>query len=106
MPRGARKQSSTAIYHVIMRGINKQTIFEEEEDKRRFLEILKKYNEISKFELYSYCLMDNHIHILLKAQYEELSVTMKRSVQVMSFGIIGVMEELAIYFKNDLKVKM
>ncbi|MFY3790508.1 transposase [Ureibacillus sp. MALMAid1270] len=78
MPREARKKSRTGIYHIIMRGINKQTIFEENEDKQRFLEILQKYREISQYVLYSYCLMDNHIHLLLKEGEEELSVAMKR----------------------------
>ena len=78
MPREARKKSRTGIYHIIMRGINKQTIFEENEDKQRFLEILQKYRKISQYVLYSYCLMDNHIHLLIKEGEEELSVAMKR----------------------------
>lgn len=78
MPREARSHSRTGIYHIIMRGINRQTIFEENEDKKRFLEVLQKYKEVSKFQLYSYCLMDNHIHLLVKEIEEELSVAMKR----------------------------
>lgn len=78
MPREARKRSRTGIYHIIMRGINKQTIFEENEDKERFLDTLKKYKQISKYSIYSFCLMDNHIHLLLKETEEELSVTIKR----------------------------
>ncbi|WP_079525520.1 transposase [Solibacillus isronensis] len=78
MPREARKLSRTGIYHIIMRGVNRQTIFEEDEDKKRFLEILKKYKGISQYELYSYCLMDNHIHLLLKVTQEEISIIIKR----------------------------
>lgn len=78
MPRGARKQSSTGIYHVIMRGVNKQMIFEEDEDKERFLQILYKYKKISQYQMFSYCLMDNHVHLLIKEMEEALSVFMKR----------------------------
>ncbi|MBM7610048.1 REP element-mobilizing transposase RayT [Lysinibacillus composti] len=78
MPREARKQSSTGIYHVIMRGINKQTIFEDEEDKGRFLEILNKYKLAGKYRVFGYCLMDNHIHLLLREADEALSTAIKR----------------------------
>lgn len=78
MPRVARSKSRTGIYHVMLRGINRQTIFEEDEDKRKFLETLEKYKGISKFEVYAYCLMDNHIHLLIKEKEESISVSMKR----------------------------
>ncbi|MGM0904034.1 MAG: transposase [Bacillota bacterium] len=78
MPRVARAKSCTGIYHVMLRGINKQTIFEEDEDKRKFLETLKKYKEISKFDLYAYCLMDNHIHLLIREKEESISISIKR----------------------------
>ena len=41
MPRQARKLSSTGIYHVMLRGINQQQIFEDEEVYEKFLQILK-----------------------------------------------------------------
>ena len=43
MPRGARIKSKTGIYHMILRGINRQTIFEDEEDASKFIGTLKKY---------------------------------------------------------------
>lgn len=78
MPRQARKKSATGIYHVMLRGINKQNIFEDDEDKRKFLETIKYYKEISKYELYCYCLMDNHIHLLVKEMGEPISDIVKR----------------------------
>ncbi|WP_058309141.1 transposase [Gracilibacillus massiliensis] len=78
MPRKARTKSSTGVYHIILRGINKQTIFEDEEDKRKFIKTLAKYKEISGFELYGYCLMDNHVHLLLKEIRESLATILKR----------------------------
>ncbi|MBM7662539.1 REP element-mobilizing transposase RayT [Bacillus mesophilus] len=78
MPREARKKSSSGVYHVMLRGINKQTIFEDDQDRKRFLETLKKYKDVSKFNLYSYCLMDNHVHLLLQETEESISEVLKR----------------------------
>lgn len=78
MPRDARRQGSSGIYHIMLRGINRQTIFEDDEDKIRFLETLKKYKDKRKFQLFSYCLMNNHIHLLIKETEEPISESIKR----------------------------
>ena len=78
MPRQARKLSNTNIYHVMIRGINRQTIFESEEDKNVFLSELGRCKEISGFKLYAFCLMSNHVHLLLEVQEEPLSMVLRR----------------------------
>ncbi len=78
MPRKARKKSNSGIYHIIMRGINRQKIFLEDEDNHRFLQTLKFYKETCGYEIYAYCLMSNHIHLLLKVGYEPLEQIMRR----------------------------
>ena len=78
MPRHARQKSKTGIYHVVMRGINRQTIFEDDEDNERFLETIKKYKAISGYKLYAYCLMCNHFHLLLKVEKEEIGTIIRR----------------------------
>jgi putative transposase len=65
MARTARKKSNSGIYHIIMRGINRQTIFEDEEDCAQFIEALQRYKEKSGYEVYAYCLMGNHVHLLM-----------------------------------------
>ena len=60
MPRTARKKSETGIYHIILRGINRQTIFEDDEDAVKFLQTLEKYKQENEYEIYAYCLMGNH----------------------------------------------
>lgn len=72
MARQVRKRSSTGIYHVMIRGINYHTIFEEEEDFKRYLKTLKDYEEKLNYTIYAYCLMDNHVHLLIKEGSEEL----------------------------------
>ena len=66
MPRQARKQSESGIYHIMLRGINRQQIFEGEEDRKRFLETLENYKGLCGYTIYAYCLMGNHIHLLIK----------------------------------------
>lgn len=78
MPRRAREKSASDIYHVMLRGINQQTIFECEEDNQKFLQTLKAHKAISKYEVYAYCLMGNHAHLLLKVNGEDLPTIFKR----------------------------
>ncbi|MBM7648416.1 REP element-mobilizing transposase RayT [Bacillus ectoiniformans] len=79
MPRKSRRKGSSGIYHIMIRGINRQTIFEEEEDKFKFLEVLSKYKGKSNYQIFSYCLMDNHVHLLMKESEEEsISESIKR----------------------------
>lgn len=78
MARGPRKKSSTGIYHVMIRGINKQNIFEDDEDRMKFLEIIRFFKNKCKYELYGYCLMNNHIHVLIKEMEDSISVAIAR----------------------------
>lgn len=78
MPRQAREKSSSGVYHIMLRGINKQDIFYDEEDKLRCIETLNKYKNICSYKVYGYCLMSNHIHLLLREGKETISQTMKR----------------------------
>ena len=66
MPRAARKHSATGTYHVMLRGVNKHTIFFDNEDHQLFCDVLFKYRAECGFTLYSWCLMPNHVHLLLK----------------------------------------
>jgi len=48
------------------RAINRQNIFEDGEDNQKFLDALQRYKEICAYSLYVYCLMGNHVHLLLQ----------------------------------------
>lgn len=78
MVRKARTKSTSGIYHVMYRGVNRREIFHDDEDNRKFLEILKKYHEKLDLEVYAWCLMNNHVHMLLSEGEEGLGATMKR----------------------------
>lgn len=78
MTRLARIKSATGIYHIMLRGANRQEIFHEDEDCLRFLETLELYKKKSEMRVHGWCLMGNHVHLLLQEGKEEISVTMKR----------------------------
>lgn len=59
-------KSETGIYHVVLRGNNRQRIFEESADYDTFMQILSYQRKQCGFALYCWCLMPNHIHILLR----------------------------------------
>ncbi len=69
MPRRARTASNSGYYHVVMRGIGKQILFEEKADYLRFLETLERYLSEEPFDVLAYCLMENHVHLLLHTQF-------------------------------------
>lgn len=78
MPRQARKKSESGIYHVMLRGIDRQLIFEDTEDYFRFLDIIQECREMCNFLLYAYCLMGNHVHLLVKVQADGLETIFKK----------------------------
>ena len=78
MPRTARIKSKTGIYHVMLRGIGKQNIFEDDLDKQKFVALLAEVKQKSQFSLYAYCLMNNHVHLLLKVGKDPLEIIIKR----------------------------
>ena len=80
MSRQARQKSESGIYHVMLRGINQQQIFEDKDDYAIFLETLKLCKKNTGFELFAYCLMGNHVHLLLKVNplFGELDTVLKR----------------------------
>jgi REP element-mobilizing transposase RayT len=78
MPRKAREKSENGIYHIILRGNSRQEIFHDDEDFIHFIKVLGKYKKEAKMKVHGWCLMDNHVHLLLEEGAEELSATMKR----------------------------
>ena len=63
----------------MMRGINRQVIFQSDADRRHFITILGECKEISGFKLHAFCLMPNHLHLLLEpAGDEPLEIIFKR----------------------------
>lgn len=67
MPRKPRQRSELSIYHVVVKGVNNQLLFEESNDYLKYIQILELQKEKCKFDLFAYCLMSNHIHLLIRS---------------------------------------
>jgi len=78
MPRQRREFGDSKIYHIMLRGNEKKYIFYDEEDKERFINILLEKKLVESFRIYAFCLMDNHLHLLINDDYNELATIMKR----------------------------
>lgn len=66
MARADRIYYQNAVYHVCIRGNNRQFILQKEEDKISFLESLEKFRSRFGFKLYCLIVMDNHVHAIIK----------------------------------------
>ncbi len=80
MPRQARLDIPGALHHIMVRGINKANIFDDDEDKSRFLERLGQNVIEGKCSVYAWVLMDNHVHILFKSGKHGISAIMRKTL--------------------------
>ena len=79
MARLARQLSQTGLYHIIFRGVDSQHIFEDDLDYQKVIDILALLKTEMKFEIFAYCFMSNHVHILMKERdLGDISLIMKR----------------------------
>jgi putative transposase len=78
MARKPRVDVEGGLCHVISRGNNRRTIFESPADYQKFLSLLEIQKEKLPFFLYAYCLMSNHVHLLIERQSHSVSRIMHR----------------------------
>ena len=64
-------------HHIMNRGVDQMNVFRHNEDKDMFLQIVNKIAMIHKVVLHDYCLMDNHYHLLIETQTDNLSAFMR-----------------------------
>lgn len=65
MPRQARIKGEFSVYHIIQRGNERKNLFLSDDDRLSFVETLERTKKKYNFLLYAYCLMDNHVHLLI-----------------------------------------
>lgn len=73
LPRQPRRKSQSNVYHCMLRGINKQDIFFDDKDYLEFQNIIRKTKKNYLYQLYSYVLMPNHIHLEIKDKNQKIS---------------------------------
>ena len=77
MSRPLRIEYPGAVYHVICRGNNRQAIFKDDLDRKRYLDKLVHYCDQKEVSLLCYCLLSNHIHLLVETPQGNLSKMMQ-----------------------------
>jgi putative transposase len=82
-----------ALYHVIVRGNQRQAIFRSDADRRRYLDLLKQYRKRYDFHLYAFVLMSNHIHLLLEVGETPLAKAMQ-----------GLQQSYTLYFNRKYEL--
>jgi putative transposase len=90
MPRSARYLVDGGYYHVVTRGNDRRKLFRSKGDYRYCLETIKEYLEKFQVDVVHYCLMPNHLHLLMKAT---VAVELPKFMQ-------GVLQVYAGYFKK------
>ena len=86
MPRGKRIILNNAYYHLINRGNQKQNTFLENSDFEKYLELLTHYKRKYKIKLFGYCLMPNHMHlVVVPKKAAELAKFMQGLTQTYTF---------------------
>ena len=80
MPRMARVIVSNCPHHIVQRGHNRKAVFISDEDYRYYLSTLEKWKRELQVKVYSYCLMTNHVHLIVDPgdKPESVGLLMKR----------------------------
>ena len=81
MPRRKRIPSPTGVYHWINRGVNQKKIFHVNKDYDFFLGLLAEHKDPLGIQIYHYCLMSNHVHLLLWADSPQVLAAFSQYVQ-------------------------
>jgi REP-associated tyrosine transposase len=78
MARQPRVEIEGGLYHIITRGNNRQAIFHARHDYEKFLSLLQIQKRKLPFFLYAFCLMSNHVHLLIERQADSIGRIMHR----------------------------
>ncbi|NLK72082.1 MAG: hypothetical protein GX285_03570 [Clostridiales bacterium] len=81
MARQARAESETGYYHIMTRGINKEKIYESDQEKENLLQYIKEKAQEIACVIVAYCIMDNHMHMIIQAEKHSL-ISMMRKVNI------------------------
>jgi len=81
MPRQPRLLSETGVYHIMLRGVNHCQLFEETADYEYFLARLTTAKTELSLQVFAYCLMPNHVHLLVKEESPgDVTAAMRKSL--------------------------
>ena len=79
MPRIPRNLIPGQYFHIMSQGINREYILQNDKDKGIYLKLMKKYSQEFYINTVAYCIMSNHVHMLIQAkQVGEISNFMRK----------------------------
>jgi putative transposase len=78
VPRKPREEVDGGIFHVFARGNDKRVIFRDDNDRRMYLALLRGTVRHCRWCVLAYCLMSNHVHLLLETPKANLAEGMRR----------------------------
>ena len=78
MPRQARKKSETGLYHLITKGNGSQILFTDRSDHLLYLSLLERFSREFSVIVHAYCLMNNHVHLIVRDENDNLSTFMRK----------------------------
>ena len=85
MPRAKRIVPDNAALHVISRGNNRSTVFHSDNDKLRYYMLLRELKDENKIDIFHYCLMNTHIHIILNLNPDSALSRFMKQLNLMYF---------------------
>ncbi|MCK9431094.1 MAG: transposase [Candidatus Omnitrophica bacterium] len=107
MPRIARNLVDNNYYHIVTRGLDRRRLFRHKQDYELFLETTAKYLKQYKIHILHYCLMPNHLHILIKAEVaSDLPKFMQVILQVYAAGFRKKYKSTGFVFQNRYKSRL
>lgn len=77
MPHSARKKSISGYYHVVPKGMHNQILFDSDNDRKLYIDLLYQAKKTYGLLIHAYCLMDNHVHLILEDSDDNLPGFMK-----------------------------
>ncbi|MBU0549676.1 MAG: transposase [Candidatus Omnitrophica bacterium] len=107
MPRTKRMLIEGVCYHIINRGNQKQRVFLKEGDYKKYLEIVKHYKKKFYFKIYAYCLMPNHVHLIIESRdTKDLAKIMQGVTQVYSVWFNNKYNKIGRLWQGRYKSKI
>lgn len=99
--RVARKYENSSFFHIIVQGINKEYIFQEEKFKITYLKQINRFSNELEINIIAYCIMDNHAHFLIMCdKIENLSKLMQKVNSVYAKYYNYIMKRVGYVFRD------
>jgi REP element-mobilizing transposase RayT len=78
MPRTARREEVGALHHVTAKSTSRRLLFNDDSDRQRYLQLLAREIRRRGWRLLTFCLLSNHLHLLVETPRTDLGAGMKR----------------------------